>query len=200
MTPKYKITTLLLLSFLALHAQTVDDFLEKGNDYYKVGQFDLAERQYLAALDKDPNNTVARYNLGLAQYQQRKFKDAEATLDANAKAPNVGPQMKSASYYNKGVAYTKQKDLPNSIDAYKAALRVDPDDREARENLQKALIEQRQEQQQQKQNQQERQRNQSKMSQKEAERQLERLQQKEEKAQERLMGRGQQGNSMPKDW
>lgn len=200
MIRKYNLTALLLTSALVLQAQTVEGDLQKGNDYYRIGQFDLAERYYRAALEADPGNTTARYNLGNALYHQRKFKDAVAVLDENAKVPTAGPQVRSASHYNKGVVYTKQKDLQNSIDAYKDALRIDPDDRQARENLQKALIEQRQQQQQQKQNQQERERNRSNMSQKEAERQLERLQQKEQKAQERLQGRGQQGNSMPKDW
>ena len=200
MTPKLKITSLFLVSFLVLHAQTVEDDLNKGNEYYRVGQFDLAERHYRAALELDPTNTTARYNLGNALYHQRKFGEAVTVLDENAKLPAAGPQVKSASYYNKGVVYTKQKDLENSIEAYKGALRIDPDDRQARENLQKALMELKQQQQQQKQNQKERERNQSNMSQKEAERQLERLQQKEQKAQERLQGRGQQGNSMPKDW
>lgn len=197
---KYKILTFLMASFLVLHAQTVEGYLKEGNDYYKIGQFDLAERQYRAALEADPTNTTARYNLANALYHQRRFQDAVKVLDENVQQPNIGPQLKSGSYYNKGVVYTKQKDLPNSIEAYKAALRIDPDDRQARENLQKALIELRQQQQQQQRNQQERERNQSRMSQKEAERQLEKLQQKEQKAQERLQGKGQQGNSMPKDW
>lgn len=200
MTHKYKLTAVLMASFLVLHAQTVEGYLQKGNEYYRIGQFDLAERQYRAALEADPANTTVRYNLANALYHQRKFKDATTVLDENIKGPTTGPQLKSASYYNKGVVFTKQKDLENSIEAYKGALRIDPNDRQARENLQKALLELKQQQQQQKQNQKERERNQSNMSQKEAERQLERLQQKEQKAQERLQGRGQQGNSMPKDW
>jgi Ca-activated chloride channel homolog len=200
MTRHSKITALFLAGFLTLYAQTGEEYLQKGNDYYKLGQFDLAERQFRAVLEEDPANTTARYNLANALYHQRKFKEAVDVLDENVKQPAVGPQVKSASYYNKGVVYTKQKDLLNSIEAYKGALRIDPDDRQARENLQKALMELRQQQQQQKRNQQERERNQSNMSQKEAERQLERLQQKEQKVQERLQGKGQQGNSMPKDW
>ena len=36
---------------------------------------------------------------------------------------------------------TSQKKLEESIEAYKNALRYNPDDKEARENLQKALLE-----------------------------------------------------------
>ena len=199
MSGKYHITTLLLVSFLFLHAQTGEESLLKGNEYYKLGQFDLAERQYRAALAENEANATARYNLANALYQQRKYKEAVEVLNEITKAPDPTPALKSSSYYNEGVVYTKQKDLEKSIEAYKGALRLNPDDKEARENLQKALLELRRQQQQQQKDQKQN-KNQSRMSQKEAERQLQRLQEKEQKVQERLQGKGQQGNSMPKDW
>ena len=45
--------------------------------------------------------------------------------------------LRSNSYYNKGVVLTKQQKLEESIEAYKNALRQNPDNTEARENLQK---------------------------------------------------------------
>jgi tetratricopeptide (TPR) repeat protein len=56
--------------------------------------------------------------------------------------------VKSAAHYNNGVIKTKQKDLEGSIEDYKNALRLNPDDLQARENLQKALLELKQKQQQ----------------------------------------------------
>ena len=76
-------------------------------------------------------------------------------------------------------------------------LRLDPEDRQARENLQLALREQKQQQQKQ---QQQQQKPQSKMSQREAERKLKLLQDKEKELQERLQENGLKGNGMQKDW
>ena len=185
----------LLLTLPAL-AQLGEDAVTKGNSLYRQGQFDLAERQYKMALEKDAQNVIARYNLGNALHQQKKFKEAAEVL--NTLAENTGDRnLKSAAYYNKGVVHTKEKDLQKSIDAYKAALRLDADDRQARENLQLALREQKQQQQKQ---QQQQQKPQSKMSQREAERKLKLLQEKEKELQERLQKNGQKGSGMQKDW
>ena len=120
-------------------------------------------------------------------------------------------ELRSKAYYNKGVVLSKQKKLEESIEAYKNALRQNPDDKEARENLQKALLElkkknppkkkeekenkKKQEQQQQQKQQQ------SKMSQKEAEQRLKLLEQKEKEVQQRLQKeKSKTGGGQAKDW
>ena len=50
-------------------------------------------------------------------------------------------ELKGKAYYNKGVIFSAQKKLEESIEAYKNALRQNSNDKEARENLQKALME-----------------------------------------------------------
>ena len=195
---KIYIKYLFLLLALPAAAQLGADAISKGNELYRQGQYDLAERQYKLALQKDAGDVIARYNLGNALYQQKKYKEAADVLKTLAETATDG-NVKSAAYYNKGVVHTKEKDLQNSIDAYKAALRIDPTDRQARENLQLALREQKQQQQKQQQQQQQKQ-NQSSMSQREAERKLKLLQEKEKELQQRLQKNGQKGNALPKDW
>jgi hypothetical protein len=60
--------------------------------------------------------------------------------------------VKQKAFYNKGVAFQKEKKLPECITAYKNALILDPNDEDARQNLQRALKEQEKQQQQQNQN------------------------------------------------
>ena len=189
-----------LFSLLALPAaaQLGADAVSKGNELYRQGQFDLAERQYKLALQKDAGDVIARYNLGNALYGQKKYKEAADVLKTLAETATDGT-VKAAAYYNKGVVHTAEKDLQRSIDAYKAALRIDPTDRQARENLQLALREQKQQEQKQQQQQQQKQ-NKSNMSQREAERKLKLLQEKEKELQQRLQKNGQKGNALPKDW
>ncbi len=186
---------LFLLLALPAAAQLGEDAVSKGNNFYRQGQFDLAERQYKEALQENEGDVIARYNLGNALYKQKKYKEAADVMGAladNASDRNI----KSAAYYNKGVVHTKEKDLQKSIDAYKAALRLDPDDRQARENLQLALREQKQQQQ----KQQQQQKPQSSMSQREAERKLKLLQDKEKELQQRLQKSGEKGAAGQKDW
>jgi tetratricopeptide (TPR) repeat protein len=189
------ICILLILFSTKAVAQNAATYISKGNEYYLQLQFDLAENHYRQALDIAPNNAEARYNLANALMQQKKYKAAIEMYEGVTTTDNQN--LKAAAYYNAGVSYSKQKDLPGSIEAYKAALRINPADKEARENLQKALSELKQQQQQQnKQNN----KGGGGMDQKEADKKLKELQEKEKELQQKMQqgqGRGQGGG---KDW
>jgi Ca-activated chloride channel family protein len=83
--------------------------------------------------------------------------------------------------------------LERSIDAYKASLRLNPDDVQARENLQKALLEWKQQQAQ------KQQRKPSPSPKSSVEKDLQRLQDKERQLRQRLQQK-QGGKSMENDW
>lgn len=190
---KFVLVIFILLSANAF-AQRAASYISKGNEYYLELQFDMAEAQFRQALDIDPKNAEARYNLANALMQQKKYKAAIEQYEA---ITTDNKNLEAASHYNKGVSYSKQKDLPNSIEAYKAALRINPNDKEARENLQKALSELKKQQ-----NQQDKQNNKGGggMNEKEADKKLKDLQEKEKDLQQKLQqgqGRGQGGG---KDW
>jgi Ca-activated chloride channel family protein len=193
---KLLVFQMLFFSLLA-KAQNAVSYISRGNQFYKQTQFDLAEVEYRKALQTDPENTTAQYNLANALQKQKKYDEAEQVLEKLYNVTNV-TKLKSAAAYNQGVAYTKQKNLEASIESYKKALRLNPDDQEARENLQKALSELKKQQDEQKKQQQ---KSQSNMSQKEAEQKLNLLQQKEKELQERLQNQNKQkGGKQAKDW
>ena len=188
---------LLILLFFSLKtsAQTAQGYISKGNEYYLQLNFPLAEGQYRQALNLSPRNAEAKYNLANALMQQKKYGEAIEYYTEVTAAENRN--LRAAAFYNAGVSYSKQKDLPASIESYKAALRINPTDKEARENLQKALSEQKKQQNEQ---------NKSGgggggMNQKEAEEKLRQLQEKERDLQKRLQnaGRG-KGGEGKKDW
>jgi Ca-activated chloride channel family protein len=183
---------------LFAYAQSIEENISIGNSYYKMSQFDLAEKHYRIVLKSDPANTTAQFNLANALYKQKKYDDATEILKALSENAS-GQYTRSSAFYNAGVINTRQKDLEASIQDYKNALRLNPDDRLARENLQKALRELKQKQQQKQQDQQQNQSSQSNISQKEAERKLEQLQEKEKKIQQRMQEQ-QGGSPQPKDW
>jgi Ca-activated chloride channel family protein len=99
-----------------------------------------------------------------------------------------------------------QKKLEESIEAYKNALRRNPDDKEARENLQKALLELKKKtpppppppKKENKKNQQ-KQKEQPQMNQKEAEQRLKLLDEKEKEIQQRMQN-AKSGAAQQKDW
>lgn len=190
--------SILILTQTFSKAQSVETAISKGNGHYRQQQYTLAETQYKTALEKTPENTTAQFNLANALYQQKKWGEAHGVLKKLSAGTN-DKELKAIIHYNNGVIYTKEKALERSIDAYKSALRLNPADGDARENLQKALAELKRQQKQQKEQEKKQQKN-SNMSQKEAEQKLKLLQEKEKRLQERLQRGGQKGNSQPKDW
>src|SRR5688572_20852767 len=163
--------------FFDIAAQSANSYILKGNELYQESKFDQAEIQYRMALETDPKNTTAKYNLANALQKQKKYNEALALLE-EVSAATTDKKIKATTYYNHGVAHTKLKNLELSIESYKNALRNDPNDKEARENLQKALRELKKNQSQ------SQSQSQSKMSQKEAEQKLKQLQQKEKELQQ----------------
>ena len=184
--------------FMQALAQSIEEEISKGNNYYSIGQYDLAEKFYKDALNKDPENKIAQHNLANALYRQKKYKEAAEVLDGIVKSSKENI-VKSAAHYNNGVMKTKQKDLEGSIEDYKNALRLNADDMQARENLQKALLELKQKQQQQQQDQRQNQNPQSNINQKQAQQKLDELEEKEKKIQQRMQDQ-KGGAPQPEDW
>jgi tetratricopeptide (TPR) repeat protein len=128
-----------------------DALIRSGNRYYKKKQLDQSQQQYEEAVRKAPGNPTANYNLGNAQFRKNNYADAANSYSNSVEHSGDDKAMQEKGLYNKGVALIKQKKLQESIDAWKQALRLDANDEDARENLQKALMQLKQQQQQQQQ-------------------------------------------------
>jgi tetratricopeptide (TPR) repeat protein len=188
--------TLLLILMVCLSglvfSQNATESIIKGNKLYQQSQFDLAEAQYRKALEYEPDNEKAKYNLAASLHKQNKYNEAAKLLNDLA-GSSKNKSLKSAAYYNQGVAYTKLHDLDSSIESYKNALRLNPDDKEARENLEKALLQKKN------QSSSSQSKSQSSMSQKQAQQKLDMLNQKEKQLHQKK-DKEQQGSGQAQDW
>ena len=203
---KYRLMTIAVLFISVVRAQESDRLIRRGNDFYRQQQYKEAGLVYAEVLTHDPDNATAKFNQANALYRQNKPDEAIRVLN-DLSFKTTDPAVKAKAFYNKAAILSAQKKLEESIEAYKDALRQDPGDKDARENLQKALLElkkknppkkQDKKKQQQKQQQQ---KPQPKMSQKEAEQRLQLLEQKEKNVQQRLQReKSKQGGGQGKDW
>ena len=121
--------------------------IAKGNEAYRKADYNTAIEAYKNALRKDPANNTARFNLANALQKQNEIKEANKNYDEVIENPDAA-SLKSESNYNKALAYLKEKDLLKAIASFKESLKENPGDDDARENLQKALAELKQQQQQ----------------------------------------------------
>ena len=142
-------TLLLIFPGFFVSAQTQNENLtiKQGNEAYKKGEFAKASDTYGQVVKVNPENATAQFNHGNALYKTDKKEEAIIAYDKSISRLN-SPAEKSNAYYNKGVVLQNDKKLPECIEAYKNALKLAPDNEDARQNLQKALQQQKQEQQQ----------------------------------------------------
>ena len=137
-----KFAALLPVAFCLLptgtFAQNEKEIIKKGNEAYSKNEFDKAATEYKKVTAKTPEKATAQYNLGNALYKNKKTDEAVNAYD-NAAGNLTVKDYKGKAFYNKGVVLQNNKKIPECIAAYKKALKLNPQDEDARQNLQKAL-------------------------------------------------------------
>jgi Ca-activated chloride channel family protein len=144
---------LTLLMSTTILAQTDRMLVRHGNKQFRLGNYAEAEVSYRKAVEKNPRNAQAIYNLGNALLGQRKDSAAVSQFEQAAKL-ETNPIRKSQAYHNIGVICQGQKQFAQAIEAYKESLRNNPADDETRYNLELCKRQQQQQQNQNQQNQQ----------------------------------------------
>ena len=131
---KKMVTILLLLISVSAVAQTDRQYIRQGNKQFHSGDYPGAEVSYRKAVEKNPKNPQATFNLGNALMAQKKDSAAVVQFE-NAARLETNPLRKAQSYHNMGVICQTHKMYGEAIEAYKNALRLNPDDDETRYNL-----------------------------------------------------------------
>lgn len=126
------ILILILISF-ATYAQEKDKFLPKGNEEFAEKKYADAEANYRISQSKFKKKATASYNLGTSIYKQEQFSEskyqfAKAIDDAKTKTE------KHQAFHNLGNVLMKEKEYQGAVEAYKNALRNNPNDEETRYN------------------------------------------------------------------
>jgi len=196
-------------------AQKNDAAIRRGNELYKQKNYEGSQQEYNKALAADPKNATANYNNGNAQFRANKQDESIQSYD-NTIDNSTDKTVREKAFYNKGVALSKQQKLQESINAWKESLKLDANDNDARENLQKALQELKKQQEQknnedkdkkdkkqdqkQKQPEQKPQQQQSKLNKQQVEQLLKAMEQKEKEIQQKMQKGSPQPNKPEKDW
>jgi Ca-activated chloride channel family protein len=173
----------LLLTATAVMAQGERQLVRQGNKQFRAGNGKDAEVSYRKAVEKNPRNPQANYNLGNALLLQQKDSSAVAQFEMAAKLePN--PLRRAQAYHNMGVVCQGKRMYGEAIEAYKEALRNNPADDETRYNL--ALCKRQQKQQQDQQQQKQDKDQQDKDKQQQQQQKQEQQQKKQEQQQQKM--------------
>lgn len=152
-----------LITIGASAQKEVRKAIRTGNKAYNEQLYATAEAEYNNAKEGNANSKEAAYNLANTYYKQQKWDEALAEYQHYLKLENEDPQKISAAWSNMGNTFLKKKanekaagaqmmmgqqgaqsqapqakqedNLKLSMEAYKNALRFNPNDDETRYNL-----------------------------------------------------------------
>lgn len=108
-----------------------------GNTHFSGGDYEQAITEYRQAQVTDPDRAEPYYNAANAFSRQAQFDAVQAQAQQALKTAH--PDLAAWTWYNLGNAYFDTEAWRESILAYQEALRITPDDPDAKHNLELAL-------------------------------------------------------------
>ncbi len=107
--------------------------LKAGRAAFEQGRWDEALNHFQEALLDDPTNPLLHFNLADALYKKQRYE--ESVKEFEKALSTSDPRLQEQAYYNLGNAYYQLQLYQQSIQAYKKALELDPNDLDAKHNL-----------------------------------------------------------------
>jgi Ca-activated chloride channel homolog len=132
------VALLVLATASSLRAESVASKNKAGNRLFAQGKYEDAEKAYLDAQVKNPGRPEILYNLGNALIKQNKYNQGiQSLLQSEEKG---GKSLRENSWYNTGNALFSMNKFKESAEAYVQALKLDPADKDAKHNLELAMM------------------------------------------------------------
>ena len=145
---------IMLLSAINCYAEDTStkkerNFIKDGNEKYESGNYSDAEVLYKKALEQNGMSDIANFNKASALMKQsgntpadspnNPLLVADSIFNALSQSSN-NTQIKESSFYNLGNIAFDKLDYQKSISMYKHALRINPNNDDARDNLRLAQL------------------------------------------------------------
>lgn len=128
-----------LFSFLVLVSSPNGD-AKKGNEAYEKGEYAEAEALYRASIEADPENAEVYFNLGNALAKQGKTEEAmQIFMEYRSLAKT--PEEKALAEYNIGSILSDGEQWKPAAQHFRNALKLNPEDADARHNYERAFAE-----------------------------------------------------------
>ena len=114
-----------------------DQINNLGHESYLSGDYAAALAAYERAQVRAPESGEPYYNAGNALYRMKKYEEALQGYDDALRYAKS--DLRSSGFFNRGNAAFQTQQYAQAIEAYKEVLRMDPDDMDAKHNLELAL-------------------------------------------------------------
>ena len=141
-----KLILILIITLIGTATVSADNrqsrkHIRKGNTLFRSDKRKEALVDYVKAVRADTTNARALYNLSTSMFPaawrnvQENQRDTMINYFKAAAQQETNPYRKAQAYHNMGVVLQGAHDFKNAIEAYKEALRNNPNDDETRYNL-----------------------------------------------------------------
>jgi len=146
----------LFLAALALTGcgSSAEKLNNRGNEAFAAQDYDGALTAYNQAQEQSPKLAEPHYNSANTHYRQGAYDQAQQQIELALVSEQAQAGLDQNTYYNLGNTLYQAQQYEAAIEAYKEALRLNPGDLEAKQNLELALRQLQQQQQEQQEEQQ----------------------------------------------
>ena len=140
---------LLLLVALALSGcgSSAERLNNDGNEAFAEQDYEGAMTAYHQAGEESPDLAEPHYNAANTHYRQEAYDQAQQEIEQTLVSDKAQEGLDQHTYYNLGNTLFQAQQYQAAIEAYKEALRLNPSDLEAKQNLELALRQLQQQQQ-----------------------------------------------------
>ncbi|MBU1853055.1 MAG: tetratricopeptide repeat protein [Candidatus Omnitrophica bacterium] len=131
-----RIFLILLFSLVNLGWIWQDSVVKKnreGKKLYSEGKPSEALSKWRDAQIESPDKEELHYNIGNALHQEKKYEDAYGEYEKSLDSKDA--ELQSKTYYNMGNTHYRMGKLTEAIEDYKKALDINPDDEDAKYNI-----------------------------------------------------------------
>ena len=116
---------------------TPDQINNSGHEPYASADYEAALDEYAGARDRVPELGEPHYNVGNALYRMEEVEESLSAYDEALKYARGDLRLRG--FFNRGNAAFQAQQYIQAVEAYKEVLRMNPDDHDAKHNLELAL-------------------------------------------------------------
>ena len=106
---------------------------KEGVNLYNEGKIDEALLKWRDAQIESPDKKELHYNIGNVLHEQKKYEDSFSEYEKVLDTKNA--ELQSKTYYNMGNTHYRMEKLLEAIEDYKKCLDINPDDVDAKYNI-----------------------------------------------------------------
>lgn len=110
---------------------------EQGNKLFQKEKYQEALKKYTEAQLSLPESLELHYNIGNVLYKEGRYDEAAGEYAQSIFSDRK--DLKAYSYFNRGNAQFMQNDFQGAVDSYIESLKINPQDKDAKNNLELAL-------------------------------------------------------------